>query len=263
MRILRWAAIKGDRSGIPASWCGVVGHKPTFGLIPHTGLAGLDHSIDYTGQLAKTVRDCALTLQAVAGADGLDSRQADVRVEDYVTHLGEGVKGLRIGVLKEGFGHAESMTEVDEANRQAATVLEGAGAKLVEVSVPMHLDGNSILWPLMLQGGTETNKQDGSGHGWRGHYPLDHVNFMHRTLKVRSNDLPLGLKLVLLLGEYTYANYGMHYYAKAQNLSRGLRAAYDEALNDVDVLLMPTLPFTAPPNTQRTFIDVRVSQGIR
>jgi amidase len=111
----------------------------------------------------------------------------------------------------------------------------------------MHLDGNSILWPLMLQGGTETNKQDGSGHGWRGHYPLDHVNFMHRTLKARSNDLPLGLKLVLLLGEYTYANYGMHYYAKAQNLSRGLRAAYDEVLNDVDVLLMPTLPFTAPP----------------
>ena len=240
----------GDQGGsirIPASWCGVVGHKPSFGLVPHTGLAGLDHSIDYTGPLAKTVRDCALALQAVAGPDGLDPRQSDVRVEDYTTHLDEGVKELRIGVLAEGFGHAESMPEVDDANMKAAAVLEGAGATITEVSVPMHLDGNAILWPLMLQGGTETNKQDGSGHGWRGHYPLDHVNFMHRTLKARSNDLPLGLKLVLLLGEYTYENYGMHYYAKAQNLSRALRAAYDEAFNDVDLLLMPTLPFTAPP----------------
>jgi amidase len=240
----------GDQGGsirIPASWCGIVGHKPTFGLVPHTGLAGLDHSIDYTGPMAKTVRDCALALQAVAGADGLDPRQSDIRVDDYTAHLEDGVDGLRIGILAEGFGHPESMPAVDDATREAAGVLERAGATLVDVSVPMHLDGNAILWPLMLQGGNETNKQDGSGHGWRGHYALDHVNFMHRTLKARSNDLPLGLKLVLLLGEYTYSRYGMHYYAKAQNLSRALRAAYDEVLTDVDVLLMPTLPFTAPP----------------
>ena len=111
----------------------------------------------------------------------------------------------------------------------------------------MHLDGNAILWPLLIQGGNETNKQDGWGHGWQGHYALDHVNFTHRAVKARANDLPLGLKLVLLLGEYTYRRYGMHYYAKAQNLTRTLRAAYEEAFTDVDVLLMPTVPFTAPP----------------
>jgi amidase len=243
-------SIGGDQGGsvrVPASWCGVVGHKPTFGLVPHTGVAGLDHSVDHVGPMAKTVRDCALALQAVAGPDGLDPRQQDIRVEDYTSHLEEGVEGLRIGILAEGFGYDESMPAVDDSVRGAAAVLERAGAKLVDVSVPMHLDGNTILWPLLLQGGAETNKQDGSGHGWRGHYPLDHVNFMHRTLKARSHDLPLGLKLVLLLGEYTYSRYGMHYYAKAQNLSRTLRAAYDEVLNDVDLLLMPTLPFTAPP----------------
>ncbi|MCE2488333.1 MAG: hypothetical protein J4F42_22700 [Desulfurellaceae bacterium] len=136
---------------------------------------------------------------------------------------------------------------IDARGGEAARVLERVGATLADVSVPMHLDGNAILWPLMIQGGNETNKQDGWGHGWSGHYALDHVNFMHRAIKARANDLPLGLKLVLLLGEYTYQRYGMHYYAKAQNLTRALRAAYERIFEDVDVLLMPTIPFTAPP----------------
>ena len=243
----------GDQGGsirCPAAWCGIVGLKPTFGLVPHTGLAGLDHSVDHTGPMTKTVRDCALALQAVAGADGLDPRQKDVQVKDYTARLEDGVGGLRIGILAQGFGHAQSMPAVDAAVREAARVLERAGATLSEVSVPLHLDGNAILWPLMIQGGNETTKQDGCGHGWSGHYALDHVNFMHRAVKARSNDLPLGLKLVLLLGEYTHQRYGMHYYAKAQNLTRTLRAAYEQAFNKVDVLLMPTVPFTAPPMPQ-------------
>ncbi len=242
-------AMGGDQGGsirIPASWCGVVGLKATFGLVPHTGVSGLDHSVDHTGPMTKTVRDCALALQAVAGEDGLDPRQKDVRVEDYTASLEDGVKGLKIGILAEGFGFADSMPEVDEATRSAAGVLESAGAELVDVSVPMHLDGNAILWPVMLQGGNETNKQDGCGHGWQGHYSLDLVNFSNRALKTRANEMPLGMKLVLLLGEYMHSRYGMSYYAKGQNLSRPLRAAYDAELADVDMLLMPTIPFTAP-----------------
>lgn len=242
-------AMGGDQGGsirIPASWCGIVGLKPTFGLVPHTGVSGLDHSVDHTGPMTKNVRDCALALQAVAGEDGLDPRQKDVRVEDYSATLETGVKGLKIGILSEGFDHKESMPAVDAATRDAAMVLEKAGAEITQISVPMHLDGNAILWPVMLQGGAETNKQDGCGHGWQGHYSLDLVNFAGRALKQRANDMPIGMKLVLLLGEYVHNRYGMSYYAKGQNLARSLRAAYEDAFKQVDVLLMPTLPFTAP-----------------
>ena len=186
----------GDQGGsirVPAAWCGIVGLKPTFGLVPHTGLAGLDNTVDHTGPMTKTVRDCALTLQAVAGADGLDPRQKDVRVKDYTARLEDGVAGLRIGILAQGFGHEQSMPAVDAAVREAAGVLERAGASLADVSIPMHLDGNAILWPLLIQGGNETNKQDGWGHGWQGHYALDHVNFTHRAVKARERPA-LGLE---------------------------------------------------------------------
>src|SRR5262245_43573022 len=100
-------AIGCDQGGsirVPASFCGVVGLKPTHGLVPYTGILSLEPTIDHAGPITRTVADNALLLGAIAGPDGLDSRQADVRLDDYVGALGRGVRGLRIGVLREGFG---------------------------------------------------------------------------------------------------------------------------------------------------------------
>ena len=104
-------AIGGDQAGsirIPASYCGIVGMKPTFGLVPYTGIGPLEITLDTAGPMTANVADNALLLEVIAGPDGLDSRQHQVpRVDKYTEALKQGVKGLRIGVLKEGFGHPQ------------------------------------------------------------------------------------------------------------------------------------------------------------
>src|SRR5262245_24640218 len=100
-------AIGCDQGGsirVPASFCGVVGLKPTHGLVPYTGILSLEPTIDHAGPITRSVADNALLLGAIAGPDGLDPRQAGVRTDDYLGALGRGAEGLRIGVLREGFG---------------------------------------------------------------------------------------------------------------------------------------------------------------
>jgi amidase len=136
-------AIGGDQAGsirIPASYCGIVGLKPTFCLVPYTGIGPLEMTIDSAGPMTANVADNALLLEAIAGPDGLDSRQHQVpRVDKYTEALRQGVKGLRIGVLKEGFGHRNSEADVDAKVRAAAERFKTLGASVEEVSVPEHL----------------------------------------------------------------------------------------------------------------------------
>ena len=134
-------AFGGDQGGsvrIPSAWCGCVGLMATHGLIPHTGVFGLEPTIDYTGPMTRTVDDLAAVLDCVAGRDGYDPRQASVP-EDlprYRDALGRGVEGLRIGLLEEGFGVENGEPVVDDAVREAVAVLEQAGATVRTVSVP-------------------------------------------------------------------------------------------------------------------------------
>ena len=125
-------ALGGDQGGsirLPASWGGCCGHKPTFGLVPYTGIFPIELTLDHVGPMARTVADCALMLDAIAGEDGLDPRQIDVSVQDYAAGLEVGAEGLRVGVLREGFGIPDaSEADVDAAVRAAADVLAGAGA---------------------------------------------------------------------------------------------------------------------------------------
>jgi amidase len=242
-------AFGGDQGGSirgPAAWCGIVGLKPTFGLVPHTGILGVESTIDHTGPMARNVRDCALALQAVAGPDGLDPRQGSVAVQDYVAALEDGIDGLRVGVLREGFGLDVSQPEVDQAVEAAAESLAGLGAHVSPVSVPMHADGWAILFGAILQGSYMTLKTDGVGVGHRGHYPVDLADFLFTARRARANDYPVSTKMAAMLGDYVYGRYGHHYYAKATNLFRTLRAEFDRVLAAYDVLVMPTLPHTAP-----------------
>ena len=124
-------AIGGDQAGsirIPASHCGIVGLKPTFGLVPYTGIAPLEITLDTCGPMTANVRDNALLLEVIAGPDGIDSRQRGVAAGRYTAALEAGVKGLRIGVLKEGFGHPNSEPDVDARVRDAARRFAKLGA---------------------------------------------------------------------------------------------------------------------------------------
>src|SRR6185369_11577614 len=130
-------AIGGDQAGsirIPASHCGIVGLKPTYGLVPYTGIAPLEITLDTCGPMTADVRDNALLLEVIAGPDGIDSRQYQAKPRRYTDALEGGVKGLRIGVLKEGFGHPNSEPDVDARVRDAAQRLAKLGATVADVS---------------------------------------------------------------------------------------------------------------------------------
>ncbi|PYM05287.1 MAG: Asp-tRNA(Asn)/Glu-tRNA(Gln) amidotransferase GatCAB subunit A [Candidatus Rokuibacteriota bacterium] len=253
-------AMGGDQGGsirIPSAFCGAVGHKPTYGLVPYTGVFPIELTLDHTGPIARTAADCALLLEAIAGPDGLDPRQSGgVRTEPYTRMLTGDARGLRLGIVREGFGWPNSEPDVDRMVRDAAQRLGRAGAEVTEVSVPLHRDGIHIWNAIAVEGATMLMVAGNSmGTNWKGHYTTSLLDFYGRSRRVRGNDLSETVKLVILLGQYMQDNYQGRYYAKAQNLARVLRAAYDEALQSVDLLVMPTLPMKAtlipPPNASR------------
>ena len=134
-------ALGGDQAGsirIPSSYCGVYGMKGTFGLVPYTGAVSLETTIDHCGPITNSVSNNALLLEVIAGPDGLDSRQADVKTARYTRAIGEEIKGLRVGVVAEGFGHDNSEPDVDAKVRDAAERIAQLGAEVIEISVPMH-----------------------------------------------------------------------------------------------------------------------------
>jgi amidase len=243
-------AIGGDQGGsirIPSSYCGAVGHKPTYGLVPYTGVFPIELTLDHTGPMGRSAADVALLLEVLAGRDGLDPRQpAELRTEPYTRRLTGDAQGLKIGIVKEGFGWSNSEPDVDDMVRQAAQRLSRSGANVRELSIPLHLDGVHIWNAIAVEGATMLMVAGNSmGTNWKGHYTTSLLDFYGRSRRVRANDLSETVKLVILLGQYMQDNYQGRYYAKAQNLARTLRAAYDEALNGVDLLLMPTLPLKA------------------
>jgi amidase len=243
-------AIGGDQGGsirIPSAYSGAVGHKPTWGLVPYTGVFPIELTLDHTGPIARTAADCALLLETIAGRDGLDPRQPhDLRTDEYTKRLSGEARGLRIGVVREGFGWPNSERDVDELVRAAAQKLTGAGATVVEVSVPLHRDGLHIWNAIAVEGATMLMVAGNSmGTNWKGHYTTSLLDYYGRSRRARANDLSETVKLVILLGQYMQDNYHGRYYAKAQNLARTLRAAYDQALASHDVLVMPTLPLKA------------------
>src|SRR5258708_2905669 len=144
-------AIGSDQGGsirIPSSFSGIYGMKGTYGLVPYTGVMPIELTLDHTGPMTKTVRDNALLLEVLAGADGLDPRQYAPKVSSYTEALGGGVKGLRIGVVKEGFGHPSSEADVDAKVKAGAKLFRDLGPTVEEVSVPMHLVAPPPLLPI-------------------------------------------------------------------------------------------------------------------
>ncbi|KAL9967996.1 hypothetical protein ACROYT_G026320 [Oculina patagonica] len=247
-------ALGGDQGGsirIPAAACGIVGLKPTFGLVPYTGIMSIEFTLDHTGPMARTVYDTALMLEVLAGLDGeLDARQPrDLSVpESYTSKLTGEISHLKLAVLKEGFGLPSSEADVDELVRNAADrLVREAGATVEEVSVKMHLDGVKIYRGIGVEGATRM-MLDGAGFGTSAkmYYDTTLQEAFARGLKSHPNDLSSTCKLSCLLGRYLLSEYNGTFYSKAQNLGRELCKAYDKVFEDYDVLLMPTIPKKAP-----------------
>ncbi|MGI9659831.1 MAG: amidase, partial [Gaiellaceae bacterium] len=252
------AALGGDQGGsirIPACWCGCVGLKPTFGLVPYTGAAMIEMTLDALGPITDTVENAARMLTAIAGPDPLDSRQRGVipddYVQDYLPAIGKGAQGLRIGVVREGFeiesenvgGLPGSDPRVDEKVRAALAQLENAGATVEEVSVPMHYHGLDVWNAVAVEGAAEFMlKGNNTGTNFDGFYNTHLLHAVARGARTRINDISPTVKLVWLLGEYMNRNYHGSYYAKAQNIKHFVRQGYDDILASYDLIAMPTIP---------------------
>jgi amidase len=243
-------AIGGDQGGsirIPSSWCGAYGLKPTYGLVPYTGVFPIELTLDHTGPIAATTTDVALLLEAIAGEDGLDPRQKDVKVESYSSALTKDIAGLRIGIVSEGFGWPGlSEPDVDELVQASARRFSELGAQVGTISIPLHRDGIHIWNGIAIEGATMLMVRGNSmATNWKGHYSTSLLDAYARGRITRADDLSDTVKLVVLLGQYMQDSYHGRYYAKAQNLARVLTKAYDDALQSVDLLVMPTLPMKA------------------
>jgi amidase len=241
-------AIGGDQGGsirIPAAYCGIYGMKPTHGLVPYTGIMPIELTLDHTGPMTATVADNALLLEVLAGSDGLDPRQINVKVDAYTKALGKNASGMRIAVVKEGFGHSVSEPVVDALVRRGADRFRELGATVEDVSIPMHLLGPAIWTPIAVEGATwQMMNGNGYGFNWKGLYVTSLIG-AHASWRARADELSDTLKSTILFGQYILNKHRGHYYAKSQNLSRRLTAAYDDVLGRYDLLLMPTLPMRA------------------
>ena len=241
-------SIGGDQAGsirIPAAFSGIVGMKPTHGLVPYSGIMSMEVSIDHIGPMTKNVADNALFLEVLAGPDGYDDRQSGVASDTYTAELDKGVDGLRIGVIREGFGREESEQVVDQAVLAAADLLASLGAKVEQISVPLHNDIGNIYMPMIAEGMVrQFTFGGGVASGAAGFYPPSLIEQINR-LGNRADEWPDTAKAITMLGAWVAKTYGGRIYGKGQNLKRQAIAHYAELFEEWDLLLTPTLPMAA------------------
>jgi amidase len=237
---------QGGSIRVPAAWCGVLGLKPTFGLVPYTGILGIDRTIDHAGPMARDTTGIATTLQAIAGEDPSDQRRRPVQVEDYVKAVErapDSMASFRLGVVTEGLDEAVGIEpEVREAFWQGVERMREAGATITEVSVPEHVAAGAIAFAGFIEGMTSTVDGGGNGYQWTGRYSLDLPRALGRGIAESGDLLPEQVKIVLLLGRHLRRHYHGEIYAQAQSQRPRIVAGYDRALAPFDALLLPTSP---------------------
>lgn len=246
-------ATGGDQGGsvrIPSSFCGTVGHKPTYGLVPYTGAFPIELTLDHLGPITRTVPDAALMLSVMAGPDGHDPRQpAGLVPADYPGELARGAAGLRVGIVAEGFGFPGlSQPGVDETVRAAAHRLAEAGMSVDEVSLPWHRHALHVWNVIATDGATvQMIEGEGYGHNWDGLYDPELVAYYGRRRREVADRWSPTVTAVALAGRWSIETLQTRHYAMARNLAHEVRRHYDRALGSFDVLVMPTLPITATP----------------
>jgi len=227
----------------PASFCGVVGLKPTYGRVSRNGLIAFASSLDHIGPFAKTVKEAALVLRTIAGRDPMDSTSADLSVPDYVAEVDKPVKGLKVGVAKEYFG-AGLDPEVQTSVEAAIQKLAALGCEVVPVSLP-HTEYAIPTYYIVATAEASSNlaRYDGVRYGFRARGART-LSDMYR--KTRDGGFGIEVKRRIMLGTYALsAGYYDAYYLKAQKVRSLLTRDFDEAFRKVDVIATPTSPTPA------------------
>jgi aspartyl-tRNA(Asn)/glutamyl-tRNA(Gln) amidotransferase subunit A len=227
----------------PASFCGVVGLKPTYGRVSRYGLIAFASSLDHIGPLTKTVKDAATVLRTIAGRDPMDSTSAELPVPDYVAELDKPVKGLKIGVAKEYLGEGLD-AEVRSAVESAIQKLASLGCEIVEVSLP-HTKYAIPAYYLVATAEASSNlaRFDGVRYGHRAAGVRSLSDMYRRT---RDEGFGAEVKRRIMLGTYALsAGYYDAYYLKAQRVRTLLTRDFEDAFKKVDAIVAPTSPTAA------------------
>ncbi len=228
----------------PASFCGVVGLKPTYGRVSRWGLIAFASSLDQVGPFTNNVADAAEVLQVIAGHDPKDSTCLKVPVPNYSKNLSVSISGLRIGLIKECFEQNGLNSEVKQSTLKAADTLQSLGAELVEVSCPRFTDGISTYYVIApSEASANLARYDGVKYGYRS---KDAVNLFDMTTLSRAEGFGSEVQRRILIGTYALsAGYVDAYYKKAQQVRTLIREDFKKAFESADVLLTPTSPTTA------------------
>ena len=228
----------------PASFCGVVGLKPTYGRVSRWGLVAFASSLDQVGPFATCVADAAELLQVIAGPDPRDSTCLKADVPDYTAALDQPIKGLKVGMIRECFEAEGLDAEVKASVQASAAQLEALGAELVEVSCPRFNDGIATYYVIApSEASANLARYDGVKYGFRAE---NAESLAAMTSCSRAEGFGAEVQRRILIGTYALsAGYVDAYYKKAQQVRTLIRRDFDAAFQLVDVLLTPTAPSTA------------------
>lgn len=239
------AALGSDTGGSirqPASFCGVVGLKPTYGRVSRYGLVAFASSLDQIGTITKNIRDSAIVMNAIAGHDPCDSTSAPLPVPDFTAVLGRDIRGMRIGIPKEYF--IEGMDrEVEQAVKEAIRHLESAGAIPIEVSLP-HTEYAVATYYIIATSEASSNlaRYDGVKYGLRN----EGKDLMDMYVSTRARGFGTEVKRRIMLGTYALSSgYYDAYYRKAQQVRTLIKKDFEDAFKTVDALITPTAPTPA------------------
>jgi len=241
------AAIGSDTGGSirqPASFCGVVGLKPTYGRVSRWGLIAFASSLDQIGPITNTVSDAAEILYSISGKDPLDSTCLDIPVPNYLSDLNKSIKDLKIGIIKECFEHPGLNSEVKESVLSAVERFKTLGAEIFDVECPRFNDGIATYYVIApSEASANLARYDGVKYGYRSNKAS---NLLEMTSKSRAEGFGDEVQRRILIGTYALsAGYSDAYYKKAQKVRTLIRKDFDNAFKKVDILLTPTCPTTA------------------
>jgi aspartyl-tRNA(Asn)/glutamyl-tRNA(Gln) amidotransferase subunit A len=225
----------------PAAFCGAVGLKPTYGLISRYGLIAFASSLDQIGPFTRTVRDCALSLQAIQGHDPFDTTSVQGEpIKDYISDLDKGVKGLRIGIPKECFQEGLD-PEIRTAIEKAVMQFKEAGAIIEEFSLPIMDSGLSAYYIISsAEASANLARYDGVRYGYRAESFTGIEELMENT---RSEGFGKEVKRRIMLGTYVLSSgYYDAYYKKAMVLRKKIQQVMKTAFGSYDIILTPTSP---------------------
>lgn len=226
----------------PASFCGIVGLKPTYGLVSRFGLVAFASSLDQIGPFSRTVEDSAILLGAIAGHDPKDATSLNVKIPDYTKSLKKSLKGRKIGIIKETFGDGLDSKVGDTVNA-AIEQLKSLGADVKTISCPKFRYGVSAYYIIApCEASANLARYDGVRYGLRS----DEPNLLSMYNKTRSEGFGDEVKRRIMIGTYALsAGYYDAFYLKAQKVRTLIKRDFEKAFEDVDVLVSPTAPTTA------------------